>query len=73
MLSAGWAWVLLILGNAAWITPYDMWLHFHHKTTMTSKMHYLIFESQWAQFIIPGVAALTIWFIVHEIKYHPHR
>lgn len=70
-MTAGWAWILLLAGNAAWITPYDLWLHFSRKTTMTSKMHYLIFHSWAAQFIIPGVAFLLLWFIVHEIIYHP--
>jgi hypothetical protein len=70
--TSGWAWVLFGAGNAAWIAPLDLWYHFSHKTTMTAKMHTLLFHSWAAQFIVPGVAFLLIWFIVHEIIYHPH-
>jgi len=70
--TAAWGWLIFLVGNIAWITPFDLWLHFTGRHTLTRQMHDWIFHSQNAQFIIPGAAALLIWFIVHEIIYHPH-
>lgn len=70
-MTPAWGWFLIVVGNAAWITPYDLWLHFTHRHTLTRQMHDWIFHSWAAQFIIPGVLFLLAWFVVHEIIYHP--
>lgn len=72
MSAAAWGWVGIGVANLLGIAGLDAWLISTGRHSLTRQMHDWVFQTQWAQLIIPLAAGLLIWFIVHEIIYHPH-
>lgn len=71
-MTAAAAWYVLGGLVVGWVVPVDLWLHYTGRHTMTRQMHDWIYLTPAAQFIIPAAVALVVWFITHEVTYHPH-
>ena len=69
--SPAWGWGFIALGLAAVVTPYDLWLHFTHRHTLTRQMHDWLFSPTIGPFIGAGVAFLLVLGVLHFLRYHP--
>ena len=69
-MTPAWGWFLIVVGNAAWITPFDLWLHFTHRHTLTRQMHDWMFSSTIGPFIFAGIAFLVVLGLTHFLRYH---
>lgn len=69
-MTAAWAWLTIALGNIALIAPYDFWLHFTRRHTLTRQMHDWLFSPTIGPFIAAGVAFLLVLGALHFLRYH---
>ena len=69
--SPAWGWGLIALSLVAVIIPYDLWLHFTHRHTLTRQMHDWLFSPTIGPFIGAGAAFLLVLGVLHFLRYHP--
>lgn len=72
-MSPAWAWLLIIAGNAAWITPFDLWLHFTGRHTLTRQMHDWMFSPTIGPIVFATIAFIVVLAMTHFLRYHVHN
>ena len=68
--SPAWGWGFIAVLLVVTVTPYDLWLHFTHRHTLTRQMHDWLFSATIGPFIGASAAFLIVLGALHFLRYH---
>lgn len=65
MMSAAWAWLILILSVTLYVVAFDLWAHFSGGVMMTTQFRLWLFDPYTGPFIAAGWSGLFIGLTYH--------
>ena len=64
-MSAAWAWLVLVLGIAVFVTVFDVLAIVHHRATMSAQFHAWLYDPAVGPFILGAFAGVFVGLLYH--------